>query len=84
MSECTFSALSAMIVVANIIDDSQLVTSIGLNQVSHLMFTFSGNDPRTVLMADLTKYNGKIEQFSVGLREDADESIEHRPIVEPD
>lgn len=54
--------------LADRIDDAQLLGSIAISQLAHLMFTFSENDPRKVLRADLTAYSGKIEQYSVGLR----------------
>jgi hypothetical protein len=54
--------------LADLIDDAQLVTGISLNQVSHLMFTFSGNDPRKILRNDLNAYKGKVSQSSVALR----------------
>jgi hypothetical protein len=54
--------------LADRIDDAQLLHSIELNQLAHLMFTFSENDPSKVLRADLTGYSGKIEQHSVGIR----------------
>ena len=49
------------------IDDAQLKTGIGLSQVEHLLFTFSGNDPLNLLSADLEAYTGRVRQSAVGL-----------------
>lgn len=54
--------------IADAIDDAQLKTSIKLNQVAHLLFTFSGNDPKTFLEEDLKNYTGQVQQYGVGLR----------------
>ena len=54
--------------LADLIDAALLKEGIRLRQVSHLMFTFSGNDPRTVLHDDLRSHKGRVTQLSVGLR----------------
>lgn len=54
--------------IADLIDEAMLVTGIELKQVSHLLFTFSGNDPSNILRKDLNAYSGKVTQISVGLR----------------
>jgi hypothetical protein len=54
--------------LADLVDDALLTTGIEINQLSHLMFTFSGNDPRGLLRADLQAYRGRISQNAVGLR----------------
>ncbi len=54
--------------LADLIDEAQLGKGIKLSQVSHLMFTFSGNDPAPFLRNDLGAYKGKVLQHSVGLR----------------
>lgn len=53
--------------LGDLIDKALLADGITLKQVTHLMFTFSGNDPRVVLRRDLNGYSGKVEQISVGL-----------------
>lgn len=53
---------------AKTIDNWQLNLRIQNSQVFHLMFMFTGNDPRNLLAADLNTYGGKIRQFMVGLR----------------
>ncbi len=54
--------------IADLIDEAQLIKGIKQSQVSHLMFTFSGNNPASLLRKDLNAYTGKISQFAVGLR----------------
>ncbi|WP_107316599.1 Hachiman antiphage defense system protein HamA [Achromobacter xylosoxidans] len=54
--------------LADLLDSAQLKTRLKASQVTHLMFTFSGNDPATHLRRDLATYTGSIEQVSVGLR----------------
>jgi hypothetical protein len=52
--------------LADAIDDAQLKTGIS-HSVSHLLFTFSGNDPAQQLLRALESYHGPISQSSVGL-----------------
>jgi hypothetical protein len=40
---------------------------IKLEQIEHLLFTFSQNNPLNLLKANLAKYNGKVAQVTVGL-----------------
>jgi hypothetical protein len=54
--------------LADAIDDAQLKTGISVQSVSHLLFTFSGNDPTSQLKSGLENYRGTISQHSVGLR----------------
>lgn len=54
--------------LADLIDDALLVTGISLSQVSHLVFTFSGNDPSDLLRANVKAYSGKVPQIAVGIR----------------
>lgn len=54
--------------IADRINLAQLKNGINLNQLSHMLFTFSGNNPESFLTADLNAYDGDIDQFSVGLR----------------
>ena len=56
------------IALAEIIDEYQLKSRIEVNQLSHLMFMFTGNNPNPLLTANLTAYSGRIPQVAVGLR----------------
>jgi hypothetical protein len=53
--------------LANLIDDAQYKFGIKLRQVAHLLFTFSGNDARPLLLDDLGAYTGSVEQHAVAL-----------------
>jgi hypothetical protein len=55
-------------VLADLVDDALLADGIALKQVSHLIFTFSGNDPSSFLAKNLRGYLGKVPQTAVGLR----------------
>jgi hypothetical protein len=57
--------------LADLIDDALLVDGIALSQMSHLVFTFSGNDPSELLRANVKAYTGRVPQIAVGLRVDA-------------
>lgn len=54
--------------LAEVIDHFQYKARIEINQLSHLMFMFTGNNPSNLLTANLNAYNGKIPQIVVGLR----------------
>lgn len=54
--------------LADLVDESLLVAGISASQVTHMLFTFSGNDPRTMLRNNVAAYRGKIKQFAVGLQ----------------
>lgn len=54
--------------MASILDRAQLDDQVASSQVTHMMFTFSGNDPTRFLRCDLENYRGSIEQISVGIR----------------
>lgn len=54
--------------LAEKIDDVNLTASIRPDDVCHMLFTLSGNDPTSFLEADLTGYDGDNEQVSVGVR----------------
>jgi hypothetical protein len=54
--------------LADQIDDAQYKTSINVQQVRHLTFTFSGNTPDAFLSASLAAYTGPIPQIGLGLR----------------
>lgn len=57
--------------LADAIDDALLKHGIAPQSVKHLLFTFSGNDPATVLRTNLQAYAGDIGQQYVGVRIDA-------------
>ena len=54
--------------LADAILDVQLKHGIQPQSVSHLLFTFSGNNPNAHLARALQSYSGGIAQWSVGLR----------------
>lgn len=54
-------------VLADAIDTAQLKEGITEDDVEHLMFTVSGNDPKALLKNDLAEYEGRIPQHGVGL-----------------
>jgi hypothetical protein len=54
--------------LSDLIDEYQLKLRISQNQLSHMMFMFTGNDPSDLLTADLTAYAGRIPQHAIGLR----------------
>ncbi|MDI1259904.1 Hachiman antiphage defense system protein HamA [Aquabacterium sp.] len=49
------------------IDDVQLKSALKQSQVSHMLFTFSGNDPSKLLTTNLTNYKGAVPQMYVAL-----------------
>jgi hypothetical protein len=51
--------------LADAIDDAQLKEGIVARNVSHLLFTLSGNDPTRLLQSSL--YQGAIIQSTVGV-----------------
>lgn len=50
------------------LDDAQLNRSLKPTQVTHMLFTFSGNDASKMLAANLNGYAGESSQHYVGLR----------------
>lgn len=54
--------------LADQIDGLMLTKGINVKDVTHMIFTFSGNDPESYLTTDLKDYEGDVEQWSVGLR----------------
>lgn len=54
--------------LAAVVDQFQLSDRIKLNQLSHLLFMFTGNNPSTLLTTNLSGYAGKVPQWAVGLR----------------
>jgi len=53
--------------LADAIDDALLKHGIPLQNVRHLLFTFSGNAPNDLLTASLQNYTGPINQWAIGL-----------------
>lgn len=68
ISECLLQLGNTAL--ADAIDDAQYKTGITVQNVRHLMFTFSGNAPDAHLTASLQAYAGPIPQWSLGLRVD--------------
>ena len=56
--------------LADAIDDALLKHGIPIQNVHHLLFTFSDNAPAAILTASLQAYQGGIPQLGVGLRVD--------------
>lgn len=54
--------------LADAIEDALLKHGIPLQNVKHLLFTFSGNAPDALLTASLRAYPGPVNQWGVGLR----------------
>lgn len=54
--------------LADAIDDALLKHGIPLQNVRHLLFTFSGNAPDALLAASLQAYPGPVNQWGIGLR----------------
>lgn len=54
--------------LADAIDDALLKHGIPVQNVRHLLFTFSGNPPDAMLTASLRAYPGPINQWAIGLR----------------
>jgi hypothetical protein len=57
------------------IDDAQLKNGIARGQLTHLLFTFSGNNPEAMLTNDLEAYDGNVRQIAVGLHVDAHQRL---------
>lgn len=55
-------------VLQDAIDVAQLKKGIKPTQVTHMLFTFSGNDAENLLKNNLTAYSGQINQHYVGLQ----------------
>ena len=53
--------------LADAIDDALLKHGIPVQNVRHLLFTFSGNAPDALLTASLHAYSGPINQWGIGL-----------------
>ena len=64
-------------VLSDAITVAQLVKDIRHSHVEHLLFTFTGNEPESILTTDLNKYNGPIKQRAVGLQ-----VLKHQKFIE--
>ena len=53
--------------LGNALDEAQLKDGIRTSQVSHMLFTFSGNDPLMLLKTNLQTYSGPLPQHYIGL-----------------
>jgi hypothetical protein len=53
--------------LADAIDDALLKHGIPVQNVRHLLFTFSGNPPDALLTASLQAYPGPVNQWGIGL-----------------
>lgn len=62
-------------VLANALDRATLVTRLKKSQVAHMLFTFSGNNPSTLMETNLTAYTGKIKQRYVALHVDGHQAF---------
>jgi hypothetical protein len=54
--------------LSDLIDTYQISKRIRSDQLSHLIFMFTGNSSRKLLADDLKAYKGRIQQYAVGLR----------------
>lgn len=54
--------------MCDLIEDATLEADIALNQVEHLLFTFTGNAAATLLTTDLQNYAGGVSQTAVNFR----------------
>ena len=63
--------------LADAIDELQYRNGVPRDAVSHMIFSFSGNDPESLLRRRLTRYKGRFEQLYVGVR-----VKEHRKFVD--
>lgn len=54
--------------LADQIDNARLFEQINVSQVSHLLFTFSENNPQELLEQFINKFSGKARQLAVGLK----------------
>ena len=54
--------------LAHRIEEAYLLNQVSVSQVSHLLFSFSGNDARALLKKHVEGFQGKAKQLVVGLR----------------
>jgi len=54
--------------MTDLLDNAQLKKRMPLSRVTHLLFTFSGNDPTEILHKNLSGYPDNIRQMYVGLQ----------------
>ena len=56
------------IMVSDLIEKVQLIDGININQVEHLLFTFTASDPTKLQKVASENYAGDITQYSVGFK----------------
>ena len=61
--------------LADLIDEALLKYGISINDVKHLIFTFSENCPKELLTSVLQNYQGEILQWGVGFKVDRHEEF---------
>ncbi len=54
--------------LSDALDDAQLKNGIKISQVTHMLFTFSGNDPSNLMTRNLKSYTGTVPQQYVALK----------------
>ncbi|PCI85481.1 MAG: hypothetical protein COB24_12885 [Hyphomicrobiales bacterium] len=54
--------------ISDRINSAQFRDGIALKNLTQMIFTFSGNNPKAFLVKDLNSYSGDVDQFSIGLR----------------
>jgi hypothetical protein len=62
-------------VLANALDTATLVTRLKKAQITHMLFTFSGNNPSAQLEKNLKSYGGKVKQRYVALHVDGHQAF---------
>jgi hypothetical protein len=62
-------------VLANALDRATLVTRLKKSQITHMLFTFSGNNPHTQMEKNLKAYNGSVNQRYVALHVDGHQAF---------
>lgn len=63
------------VAISDRIESAMLSRGIRGEDVTHMIFTFSGNDPESYLTKDLQAYQGAIGQWSIGLRVQAHQAF---------
>ena len=61
--------------IADRINDAQYRDGLPASALAHLVFTFSGNNPTTLLRKHLLDYNGQVSQLFVGVQVPAHRSF---------
>jgi hypothetical protein len=68
--------------LADAIDDALLKHGIPVQNVRHLLFTFSGNPPDALLTASLQAYPGPVNQWGIGLHVEGHATSSVRSMIE--